>query len=110
MKKLISKKKMSSWWIVQFFEKLWKKGENTEISNLQQPKQEGNLVSEPSYQTTKEYSKDLLAIKMILLNRLVYLGLSILEINKTVIHEFWHDYVKLYGEKSNYVRWIQTAI
>ena len=110
MKKLISKKKISSWWIVQFFEKLWKKGENTKISNLQQPKQEGNLVSEPSYQTTKEYSKDLLAIKMILLNRLVYLGLSILEINKTVIYEFWHDYVKLYGEKSNYVRWIQTAI
>ena len=106
MTKLISKKKNSSWWIVQFFEKLWKKGENTEISNLEQPKQEGNLVSEPSYQTTKY----LLAIKMILLNRLVYLGLSILEINKTVIYEFWHDYVKLYGEKSNYVRWIQIAI
>ena len=106
MTKLISKKKNSSWWIVHFFEKLWKKGENTEISNLEQPKQEGNLVSEPSYQTTKY----LLAIKMILLNRLVYLGLSILEINQTVIYEFWHDYVKLYGEKSNYVRWIQTAI
>ena len=80
---------------MQFFEKLWKKGENTEISNLQQPKQEGNLVSEPSYQTTKEYSKDLLAIKMILLNRLVYLGLSILEINKTVIYETIWRKIKL---------------
>ena len=35
------------------------------------------------------------------MNRPVYLGLSILEISKTVIYEFWYDYVKLkYGEKA----------
>ena len=29
------------------------------------------------------------------MNKLVYLGLSILELSKIVICEFWHDYVKL---------------
>ena len=36
----------------------------------------------------------------ILMNQPVYLGLSILALRKTVMHEFWYDYVKLkYGEK-----------
>ena len=30
----------------------------------------------------------------ILMNKLVYLGLSILYLSKTVMYEFWHDYVK----------------
>ena len=28
------------------------------------------------------------------MNELVYLGLSILEINKTLMYEFWYDYIK----------------
>ena len=28
------------------------------------------------------------------MNNLVYLGLSILEINKTLMYEFWYDYIK----------------
>ena len=28
------------------------------------------------------------------MNRLAYLGLSILEISKTLVFEFWYDYVK----------------
>ena len=28
------------------------------------------------------------------MNKLVYLGLSILEISKTLIYEFWYDYIK----------------
>ena len=30
----------------------------------------------------------------ILMNKSVYLGLSILDLSKTVMYEFWHDYVK----------------
>ena len=30
----------------------------------------------------------------ILMNKPVYLGLSILDLSKTVMHEFWYDYVK----------------
>ena len=37
----------------------------------------------------------------ILINKSVCLGLSILNLNKTVTYEFWYDYVKLkYGEKA----------
>ena len=33
------------------------------------------------------------------MNKLVYLGLSILDLGKTVMYEFWSDYVKpKYGE------------
>ena len=28
------------------------------------------------------------------MNKPVYLGLSILEISKTLMHEFWYDYIK----------------
>ena len=35
------------------------------------------------------------------MNKPVYLGLSILEINKVVMYEFWHGYVELkFGEKA----------
>ena len=47
------------------------------------------LVSEPNYHTTKFFTENLLAIEMrktqILINKLVYLGLSILDLSKTVI-------------------------
>ena len=28
------------------------------------------------------------------MNKLIYLGMSILDINKTLIYEFWYDYIK----------------
>ena len=35
------------------------------------------------------------------MNKRVYLGLSILELNKILIYKFWYDYVKpKYGEKA----------
>ena len=50
------------------------------------------LVSEPNYHTKKWFSEDTLAIEMKKIkekmNEPVYLGLSILEISKTLIHEF----------------------
>ena len=54
---------------------------------------------------TKFFPKDLLAIEMrktqILMNKPVYLGLSILDLSITVMYEFWYDYVKpKYGEKA----------
>ena len=29
------------------------------------------------------------------MNKPIYLGLSILEISKTLMYEFWYDYIKL---------------
>ena len=54
------------------------------------------LVSEPNYHTTKHFSKNLLAIEMkktkVKMNKLVYLGMSILDISKTLMYEFWYYY------------------
>ena len=53
------------------------------------------LVSEPNYHTTKSFVEKLLAIEMKKYsNKYVYLGLSILELSKILMHEFWYDYVK----------------
>ena len=32
--------------------------------------------------------------KKVKMNKAVYLGLSILEISKTLMYEFWYDYIK----------------
>ena len=62
------------------------------------------LVSEPNYHITIFFffffffSENLLAIEMrktqIVVNKLVYLGLSILELSKIIMYEFWYDYMK----------------
>ena len=48
------------------------------------------LVSEPNYYTTKSFTENILVIEMkknqILMDNL---GLSILDLSKTVMHEFW---------------------
>ena len=62
------------------------------------------LVSEPNYHTNF-FTENLLAIELrktqILINKPVYLGLSVLDLSKTVKYEFWYDYVKpKYGENA----------
>ena len=61
-------------------------------------KRRNQLVSQPNYHTTKWFSENLLAIEMkktkVKMNRPLYLGLSILEISKTLMYEFWCDYMK----------------
>ena len=53
------------------------------------------LVSEPNHHFTKFSTDILLAIKMkkteMLVNKPVCLGLSILELSKILIYEFWYD-------------------
>ena len=61
-------------------------------------KRRNQLVSEPNFHTTKWFSENLLAIEMkkakVKMNKPVYLGLSILEISKTLMYELWYDYIK----------------
>ena len=62
------------------------------------------LVSEPNYHTTKRFSESLLAIEMkntkVKMNQPIYLGMSILDISKTIMYKFWYDYFKpKYGDK-----------
>ena len=61
-------------------------------------KRRNQLVSEPNYRATKWFSESLLAIQIkkikVKMNKPVYLGLSILEISKPLIYEFWYNYIK----------------
>ena len=61
------------------------------------------LVSEPNYHTMNCISENLSIIEMkrtkVKMNKPIYLGLSILEISKLLMYEFWYDYMKpRYGD------------
>ena len=56
------------------------------------------LASEPNYHSSKRISKDLMIMEMkkveVKMNKPIYLGQAILDISKTVMYEFWYDYIK----------------
>ena len=67
------------------------------------------LVSQPNYQTIKFFTENFLAIEMrktqMLINKPVYLCLSILDLSKTKMYKFWHDYEKpKYGKNATLFR------
>ena len=66
------------------------------VSNYRQKR--SKLVSEPNYHTINFISEDLSIIEMkktkVKMNKPIYLGLSILEISKILMYEFWYDYIK----------------
>ena len=61
-------------------------------------KNRNKLVSEPNCHTINYISEDLSIIEMnktkIKMKKPIYLGLSILEISKLLMYEFWYDYMK----------------
>ena len=66
-------------------------------------KKRSKLVSEPNYHSMNYISEDLSIIEMkrtkVKMKKPIYLGLSILEISKLLMYEFWYDYMKpKYGD------------
>ena len=61
-------------------------------------KKRSKLVSEPNCHTINLISEDLSIIEMkktkVKMNKPIYLGLSVLEISKILMYEFWYDYMK----------------
>ena len=61
-------------------------------------KKRSKLVSEPNYHTINLISEDLSIIELkktkVKMNKPIYLSLSILEISKILMYEFWYDYMK----------------
>ena len=61
-------------------------------------KKRNKLVSEPNYHTMNYISEDLSIIEMnktkVKMNKPIYLGLSLLDISKILMYEFWYDYMK----------------
>ena len=52
---------------------------------------------EPNYYTKKRFSENSLALEIKKIegkmNKPIYVGLSILEISKTLMFKFWYDYI-----------------
>ena len=66
-------------------------------------KKRSKLASEPNYHTINLISENLSIIEMrrtkVKMNKPIYLGLSILEISKLLMYEFWYAYMKpKYGD------------
>ena len=70
-------------------------------------KRRKRLVSEPNYHSHKHFSEYLMAIQVKKtrekMAKPLYLGMSILDISKTLMYEFWYDYIKSkHGDRAKY--------
>ena len=76
-----------------------------DIKLVKTDKKRNKLVSEPSFHTMKLIDNNLAIIEMgkvkVKMNKSIYLGLSILDISKITMYEFWYDQVKIkYEDKA----------
>ena len=90
-------------------ENVWKHRDNKFIATK---KRTTYLMWEPNYYTAMFFIETLFAIEMtktqILMNNPVYLGLSILDLSKTVMYHFWYDYERPKYEKKEKVCYMDT--
>ena len=75
-----------------------------DIKLITTDKRRKRLVSEPNYHSHKKFSEYLMAIEMkktrVKIAKPLYLGMSILDISKKLMYEFWYDYiVQKYGDR-----------
>ena len=72
-------------------------GKHRDIRLVTSDKRKKRLVSEPNYHSHKTFSNHLMAIEMkktrVKTSKSIYLGMSILDISKTLMYEFWYDYI-----------------
>ena len=76
-----------------------------DIKLVKTDKKRNKLVSEPNFYTIKLIDNNLAIIEMkkvkVKVSKPIYLGLSILDISKITMYEFWYDYVKIkYQDKA----------
>ena len=77
---------------------------NRDIKLVATNKKRKKLASEPNFHTSKDFSEHLMAIEMektkVYMNKPIYIGQSILDISKTLMYEFYYNYLKpKYGDK-----------
>ena len=76
----------------------------TDINRVTTSVRESPLVSDPSYHTTKWFSENLLEIEMnkteVKIGKPVYLDLSIVDVSKIAMYEYWYDFIKqMHGDE-----------
>ena len=69
-----------------------------DIKSITSDKGRSILASEPNQHSSKCILKDLMIMEMkkveVKMNKPIYLGQAILDISKTLMYEFWYDYIK----------------
>ena len=65
------------------------------------------LLPEPNYHTTEKIFH---RKAQILMNKPIYLSLSMLDLSKNVMYEFWYDYVKSKYSKNAKLCYMDTEI
>ena len=82
------------------------------IKPVKTDKKRNKLVSEPNYHTMKLIDDNLAIIEMkkvkVKMNKPIYLGLSILDISKIIMYEFWYDFIKSKYESSAKLCYMDT--
>ena len=86
-----------------------------DIKLVTSDKRRKRLVSEPNYHSHKKFSDHLMAIEMkktrVKMTKPLYLGMSILNISKILMYEFWYNHIiPKYGEEQNYAIQILIAL
>ena len=70
-----------------------------DVKLVKTDKKRNKLVSEPNYHTMKLIDDNLAIIEMkkvkVKMNKPIYLGLSIPDISKITMYEFWYDFIKI---------------
>ena len=92
-----------------------------DIKLVTSDKRRSILASEPNYHSSKCISKDLTIIEKrkveVKMNKPIYLSQAILDISKTLMYEFWYDYIKpkykekgrlCYMDTDSFVMYIKT--
>ena len=92
-----------------------------DIKLVTSDKRRKRLVSEPNYHSHKNFSDHLMAIEMkkirVKMTKPLHLGMSILDISKILVCEFWYDYINpkyrdraklYYTDTDSFVIYIKT--
>ena len=78
-----------------------------DIKLVTSDKRRQRLVSEPDFHSYKKFSDHLVTIEIkktfVKMIKPLYLGMSILDVSKTLMYEFWYDYIRQkYGDKAKF--------
>ena len=76
-----------------------------DIKLVTSDKRRKRLVSEPNYHSHKKFLEHLMTIEMkkigVKMIKPLYLGMTILDISKILMYEFWYDYIRQkYGDRA----------
>ena len=71
---------------------------HSDIKLVTVDKRRNQLASKPNYHTPRHFSENVMETKKektrVKMNKPVYLSMSILDISKTLMYEFWYEYIK----------------